>query len=291
VTGDYTLIHYGYGDNFAPYLTLHTEGADSFVTFAPTGKPLTLAFTTAQRYCTGWHDLATSESFPCPDRAALPTQFKQCRHCQNKTGFNPAFYNAASVSPQQQARNAEPHSLYLAHFAPGVVKVGITWAGRDIRRLLDQGARSALVIKTYPTATVARQYEAKIASLDGIAETLQVKTKHKLMGYAYDPAAGAAELTAVRQRLATELGVQAEDNEPIHLDAHYVGDKTLSQPIILHGEHRISGTCIGMMGSTLLTEHNGEQYGLCVGDFVGYPVTISDTIVTNTHAPQQASLF
>jgi hypothetical protein len=292
VTGDFILIHYGYhGDNLAPHLTLYKEGAETFEHFSPIGRPLTLAFDTSTRYCTGWHDLATSESFPCPDRAVLPTQFSQCRHCQQKTGFNPAFYHAASVSPQQQARNAEPHFLYLAHFAPGVVKVGISWAGRGIRRLLDQGARSALIIKTYPTATVARQYEAKIASLDGIAETLQVKTKHKLLGYAYDPAAGAAELAAARDRLTTTFDMTAEPNEPLHLDAYYVGTTPLAKPSILHGEQHISGNCMGMMGSTLLTEHNGEQYGLCVSDFIGYPVTISDTIVANTHRPQQVSLF
>jgi len=292
VTGDYLLVHYGYsGDSLAPSLTLYREGADTFEHFTPRHNPITLQFDKSQRYCTGWHDLATGESFPCPDRAVLPAQFSQCRHCQNKTGFNPAFYNASSVSPQQQARNAEPHFLYLAHFAPGVVKVGISWANRGIRRLLDQGARSALIIKTYPTATVARQYEAKIARLDGIAETLQVKAKHKLMGYTYDPVAGAAELTAVRERLAAECGVHADDNQPLHLDSHYLDSTALAKPIILHGENRISGNCIGMMGSTLLTEQDGEQYGLCVSDFIGYPVTISDTLTQNTHAPQQASLF
>ena len=292
VTGNYILIHYGYGGaDMRPSLTLHKEGTDAFEHFSPVGQTVTLAFDKSQRYCTGWHDLATSESFPCPNAAVLPSQFNQCRHCQNKTGFNPAFYHATSVSPQQQARNATPHFLYLAHFAPGVIKVGISWADRGIRRLLDQGARSAIIIKTYPSATIARQYEAKIAALSGIAETLQVKAKHKLLAQTYDPAAAAAELTAVRERLINELGITPDDNEPLHLDAYYLGTTALNQPIILHGEHSISGQCVGMLGSTLLVEQNGEQYGLCVSDFTGYLVTISNDIVVNTHQPQQASLF
>ena len=291
MTGEYLFVHYGYNGELAPHITLHKTGADAFEHFTPVGKNITLTFNKDQRYCTGWHDLETSESWPCPTAATLPAQYSQCRQCQVKTGFNPAFYNAVSVSPQQQARNAQPHMLYLAHFAPGVVKVGITWADRGIRRLLDQGARSAIILKTYPTATIARQYEAKIAALPGIAETLQVKTKHKLLGRTYDRTAAAEELAAVRNRLVQELGISHDDTPPLHLDGYYLGNGTLKQPIILHGEHQISGNCIGMVGSTLLTEHEGEQYGLCVSDFTGYVVAISDELVANTHQPQQASLF
>lgn len=289
--GDFLFIHYGYhGDGLIPHLTLHQTGVDSFTHLAPRHQDLTLSFDTAARFCTGWHDLATSESFPCPDAATLPAQFSQCRHCQNKTGFNPAFYNTQNVSPQQQARNATPHLLYLAHFAPGVVKAGISWAERGIRRLLDQGARSALIIKTYPTATVARQYEAKIASLPGIAETLQVKIKHKLMAAPYDPAAGAAELLATRNKVAQAFNITPDNNKPLYLDSYYLKDAALDQPIILH-DPTISGRCVGMIGSTLLMEQDGQQFGLCLHDLTGYPLTITQTIQANTFAPQQASLF
>jgi len=291
MTGDYLFVYYGYNGDLAPQMTLHTTGAETFEHLKPVGKNITVTFNKDQRFCTGWHDLQTSESWPCPDATKLPDQYSQCRHCQQKTGFNPAFYNAMSVSLQQQARNAQPHILYLAQFAPGVVKIGISWADRGIRRLLDQGARSALILKTYPTATIARQYEAKIAALPGIAETLQVKTKHKLLGRNYDPAAAAEELIAARERLVREVGISPDDTAPLHLDSYYLGNSILNQPIILHGEHHISGRCVGMLGSTLLTEQSGEQYGLCVSDFTGYVVTISDELVANTHQPQQASLF
>jgi hypothetical protein len=288
---DFLFIYYGYyGDNKTPQLTLHKNNAEDFEQFLPLGETLTLNFDTSARACTGWHDLATSQSFPCPDAAALPSQFDHCRHCQNKTGFNPAFYHANSVSPQQQARNATPHFLYLAHFAPGVVKVGISWAERGLSRLLDQGARSCLVIKTYPSATVARQYEAKAAALPGIAETLQVKAKHKLWALPYDSAAGAAELLATRERLRNECGITPDQNEPLFLDAYYFTDTSLQNPIILH-DPKISGRCVGMVGSTLLTQQDGQQFGLNLGDFTGYRVRIDPREEANIHQPQQASLF
>lgn len=291
IEGNYLFIHHGFGHDLAPQLTLHQDGVQKFSTFEPRGHTFTLTFDTTERFCAGWHDLASSESFPCPDSTRLSAQFDHCRHCQNKTGFNPAFYNATSVSPQQQARNAQPHFLYIAHMAPGVVKVGISWAGRGIRRLLDQGARSCLIIKTYPTATVARQYEAKIAALPGIAETLQAKAKYKLLNQAYNPVAAAQELIAVRERIAKECGITPDNNDPQFLDAHYLHKNILNNPILLHDEQKISGTCLGVIGSLLLVEQDGQQFGLPLGKFTGYRAHIRAEQEANAYAPQQASLF
>lgn len=293
VTGEYLFIHYGYhGNDLMPSLTLYKKGADTFEHFAPRGKTITLNFDTSARSCTGWHDLATGESWPCPDTATVDTTYNQCMHCQRKTGFNPAFYNAASVSEQQQVRNALPHFLYLAHFGPGVVKVGISWAGRGIRRLLDQGARSFVIIKEYPNANVARQYEAKIASLPGIAETLQAKAKYKLLTLPYDPVAGATELLAVRERIAKELGIHADDNSPQHLDTLYLGEHNFVPHQLVHlKDGAISGQNLGMIGSTYIAEQNGTPYYLGLSTLTGYTLHISEQEQQNTHAPQQTSLF
>lgn len=290
MSDDFLFIIHGYDADLAPCLTVHKSNSNNFEHIALRNKALTLVLDKSKRYCTGWHDLATAKSSPCPDSTELPEKFSQCRHCQNKTGFNPAFYNASSVSPQQQARNAQPHFLYLAHFAPGVVKVGISWANRGLRRLLDQGARSCLVIKTYPTATVARQYEAKISSLPGIAETLQAKTKQAFFAQTYDEKVGAKELIAARQRLINECGITPETNEPQFLDSHYLADACLNKPIMLDAP-KISGRCLGMIGSTIICIQNEQQFGLCVSGLAGYRLKISDVEELNEHKPQQASLF
>lgn len=290
--GDYLFVHYGYGKDHQPELTLLRGGASEFTHLSPRGQTLTLSFDTAKRYCGGWHNLATAESFPCPDDAGLPDQYNQCRHCQQKTGFNPAFYNAVSVSQQQQARNAQPHLLYLAHFAPGVIKVGITWAERDIKRLLDQGARSGLIIKVYPNADIARQYEAKAAALPGIAETLQLRQKYQLLQRSYDPTIGVTELLATRERLRKEVGAAPETNEPIHLDNYYLGDTKLSAQLIdLAKSESLSGSIIGMVGSVLIAEQDGMQFTLPLSKLTGYRCTLSYREVPNECEPQQVSLF
>ena len=291
--GIYTFIHYGYDDEHRPSLSLLRDGDESFVHLSPQGKALTLTFDTDKRYCNGWHDLATAGSFPCPEAAVLPDQYDQCRHCQQKTGFNPAFYNANSVSEQQQARNAQPHLLYLAHFAPGVIKVGITWADRGIKRLLDQGARSGIIIKTYPNADIARQYEAKIAALPGIAEALQVRNKMSYLTRPYDATAGVEELRSARERLIREVGVAPDDNQPVHLDPYYIGNAALQpQNIIDVAKNKsISGDCIGMIGSVLIANQDDMQYALPLSKLTGYQLSLSYDTTKNEAAPHQVSLF
>jgi len=289
VPNDYLFIHYGFNDAVEPQLTVLKDGDGVFNIIEPRGQIVTLSFDTSKRLCPGWHDLASSESFPCPTVAELDDTYSQCLHCQRKTGFNPAFYNSATVSPQQQARNALPHFLYLAHFAPGVVKVGISWSGRGHRRLHEQGARSYVIVKEYPNANVARHYEAKIAALPGIAETLTAKVKHGLLEQSYDASAGRAELIAARQRIQTELGITPDANEPV-TPAYLIHD-------INHGElARVTGDCIsgkvlGMIGNAIIVEQNNAPFYLGLAPFIGYKITMSDNEKTNLFQPKQIGLF
>ncbi len=289
-TSLFTHYHYD-SDGFFPQLALRST--DDVEHMPIQGQTCTFEFHTSERFCTGWHDLATGESHPCPDNAVVTGQYHECRHCQQKTGFNPAFYHAASISQQQQARNQLPHTLYLAHFGPNVIKVGITWEGRGIRRLLDQGARSCLILGTFPNADIARQYEAKIAKLPGIAETIQIRQKRQLLSTLYDSEKGKLELMATRDTIAQSLGFTPDNNAPRYLDPYYLGSHQL-QPyrlVDLHGETKISGRFLGMVGSTLIAEQDNMQYFLNIGKLRGHLVTVHHEEQANQHAPQQASLF
>lgn len=287
----YLFNHYQFsGEQYSPQLIVQDAG--SFLPFSLTAEPKTLTFITDERHCTGWHDLETGESHPCPDSAVLESKFHECRHCQLKTGFNPAFYNTDAISAQQQKRNAQPHILYLAHFGQGVVKVGISYQGRGIRRLLDQGARSYLLLGTFPNADIARQYEAKIARLSGIAETIQSRQKSQLLNREYNSHTGIEELLSTRERIAKEAGLVPDAHEPEHLHRYYLGDSTLQagKIIDLTPEQKISGTFLGMIGSYLIAKQESTQYMLNISKLRGYKITIGEE-EPNQHAPQQASLF
>ena len=291
VEGNYIFIQHGFGKDYQPQLTLQNE-AKEFVQLPIRGQELTLTFQPHERICTGWHDLATSQSFACPAQTATIAKFTQCRPCQQKTGFNPAFYYATEVSAQQEARNRQPHFLYLAHFAPGVLKAGISWQGRGLRRLLEQGARSALVIKTYPSANVARTYEAKAVALPGVAETLRASVKYGLLNKKYDHDAARQELLAAREQLVSQAGIEAEPNDVEHFDATYLPDTLLATDVVhIKDDSYISGQLIGMVGSALIAEQNNQQYMLPLSDLAGSPVTLSSTLRANPLIVQQTSLF
>ena len=63
---------------------------------------------------------------------------------------------------------------------------------------MEQGARLAIKLETFSSALIARQYEAKISKLDGIAETLPASKKMELIKQPFDHADGEREL---RQKL------------------------------------------------------------------------------------------
>ncbi|HVZ33517.1 MAG TPA: DUF2797 domain-containing protein, partial [Polyangiaceae bacterium] len=148
------------------------------------------------RYCTGRHDLKSGRSQPCPERAELgPPPYEQCNECFRATGFNPAFYNAMSISPEQQRRNREPHVVYLAHFGAGTLKVGMTYERRGIGRLLEQGARAAALLARFPDAYAARELEERVARVLGIPEAIRPARKRHLLGAPFSPEQARLELS------------------------------------------------------------------------------------------------
>ena len=70
------------------------------------GQDLSLEFDFSVKYCAGWVDFENRCSQICPDHAAVDEKYENCLKCRDKTGFNPAFYNASSVSVQNQSKSA-----------------------------------------------------------------------------------------------------------------------------------------------------------------------------------------
>lgn len=232
----------------------------------------------AERFCTGRFDLATGKSEPCPDRAALrDDSFEQCLACHRATGFNPAFYNAPELSPQQQLRNLEPHLVYLAHFGGGTLKVGMTHARRGIHRLLEQGARMGVLLARFDDAYRARALEERIARDLDVPEAIRPARKRHLLGAPFSTGAVQAELRArVEEIRVLEPELRLEP-ELVELDRFYGGtalfertftDLSETQPLA------ISGRCAGMIGDVLLTEQAGQRYMLSLGALVGCRVRL-----------------
>ena len=258
---------------------------------APLGRTGTLSFDTAQRYCIGWHDLATGENNTCPENAQTDPKYDTCPACQRRTGFNPAFYHASSVSPQQEARNSEPHTLYLAYMGPGYLKVGISWHKRGLRRLLDQGARSAIILETFPSALIARQYEAKIAALPTIHETTPTRTKLKLLELPRSDHLAKKELLAAKHTIEQSLKITFASNEILHFTDHYHASQQRVTSFTTLVQPPISGHVIAVVGDIMFTQYNDRFVALALKRYTGYPATFEATIQPLDLPAEQVSLF
>lgn len=289
--GTYLLTHVGFTHSGEPTLSL--QHGDNIHRFNPVGKTMSLKFDQSQRFCTGWYDMRTGESHLCPDGMPIDEKYEQCSVCQQRTGFNPAFYNANSVSTQQEERNQQPHILYLAHFGKGTTKVGISHAARGDARLLEQGARSAIILDTFPTALIARQYEAKIAAMPGIAETIQLRKKITSLSQPYNHTEAHSELQAVQQNIESTLKTTFDKRETRSFDATYFPTNTPDLPKAIDmTEHKeLSGHITGMLGPFLFSSQQDDTLFLPIKKYIGYSVALSRTPSAISLPSQQMSLF
>ncbi len=275
------------GDIHQPTLAL-SDGTEQTLL----GRTISLGFDTATRFCTGWHDITTGENHPCPESAATDKKYSVCPACQKRTGFNPAFYHSLTkVSPQQEVRNAEPHHLYLAYMGEGYIKVGISWHKRDTKRLLDQGARAGLILETFPTALIARQYEAKIAALPGVHETTLARTKLALLALPFSEPVAEEQLLATKQTIEEMLSVTLSGEDVLFFDTFYAGGAIPAGEITVPPSPAITGKVEALIGDILLTNYDGRRLGLPLKQYIGYPVDITDEIMTLDLDPQQLQLF
>ena len=235
------------------------------------GQDLSLEFDFSTKYCTGWVDFENHSSQICPDSATVDGKYENCLKCRDRTGFNPAFYNADSVSAQQEKINQNPHFVYLAYFAPGVIKVGISQEERGIRRLLEQGARLALKLETFSSALIARQYEAKISALDGIVETMPIHKKLELIKQPFERATGEKKLRQKLLEIEQKIGVSFPKSELIPCeDCFCTNDIDLTRAIIMKDQNQLVGRVRSVIGSIVITEHKDQLLAYNLKKFIGY---------------------
>lgn len=255
-------------------------------------QDLSLKFDFSVKYCAGWVDFENRCSQICPDRATVDEKYENCLKCRDKTGFNPAFYNANSVSVQQEKINQNPHFVYLAYFAPNVIKVGISQEERGIRRLLEQGARLAIKLETFSSALIARQYEAKISKLDGIAETLPIYKKLELIKQPFDRTIGERELRQKLLEIEQKIGVSFPKSELIPCEDYFqtVG-VDLSRVVLMKDCSQLVGHVRSVIGSIVITDYGDQLLAYNVKKFIGYRAQKVDEEIELDLPTEQLTLF
>ena len=256
------------------------------------GQDLSLEFDFSTKYCTGWVDFENHCSQICPDSATVDGKYENCLKCRDRTGFNPAFYNADSVSAQQEKINQNPHFVYLAYFAPGVIKVGISQEERGIRRLLEQGARLALKLETFSSALIARQYEAKIARLDGVVETMPIHKKLELVKQPFNRADGEKKLQQKLLEIEQKIGVSFLRSELIPCEDYFHTDGVdLTRVVLMKDQNQLAGRVRSIIGPILITDYDGQLLAYNVKKFIGYQAQTVEGAIDIEIPSTQLALF
>ena len=276
-----------YGNHF-----IDAETESGIARHAILDRELSLQFDLSKRYCTGWVDFDQMKQKPCSDHAIVDSKYDQCVKCRNLTGFNPAFYNATTVSKQQEAINQRPHFVYLVYFSPGLIKVGISQESRGIRRILEQGARLAIKLETFPSALVARQYEANIAKLSGIIEHVTSSKKLAALKTPLDESAATAELMATKDRIETIISVKFSSAELITTSRYFKSDNLdLELLSIIKDQPFLIGKTRAIIGSTIIIEHDDRLLAYNLKDFIGYHASPADNSTSIELPSEQMMLF
>lgn len=290
----------GYGFNeVGAFLRIdhHQNGKIDREIYYLEGKSFTLK-SEFGRYCTGQFDLKTLTNDVCPNAAELLSpKANVCFDCFDFIGFNPAFYHLEQhqISPQQRAYNQTEHIVYLAYFAPGLIKVGISSSERKEHRWKEQGARVIAHIFTVPNAYEARHIEEMISKQLQLPEVVLGKKKRALLSMELNFEDAKADLNTVIDRIERQLALTVNRERIVEMETHYnpTGSK-LSRTIIDVSEHpegMISGKFIGLYGDILLVENGGQQFMCSLKKFISYRISMTDIEEKMNFEPQQISLF
>ena len=289
-----TVVLAGHGySNTDPYLLLNDIEEGTQYRFAVRGKTFSIRKGTRRR-CIGRFNLETRERTVCPLGVALLAAAKDamCPACMEATGFNPSFYYADFVSPQQRMYNLTPHFVYLAYFSPQHVKAGISSQTRGIERLLEQGARAARVVGRFEDAYAARELEAMLCAQPGVLETMRASKKVELLaGTRYDVAEARSALDAVVERLGLEGAEPVQDLSPYYFGGPSPDCHALQVPVGF--DDVCGGLCTGMIGGCLVFEQGGMNYIVSVKEWESYEVELLEDEVACEYElePQQIALF
>ena len=229
---------------------------DSGVTLK-TGESIDIVLS-EHRYCVGYIRFKARERTPCQDKATIPSGKEgQCNFCKQqdasftaKTGYG--------LSKQAGDLLSADHAVYLAYFADDIIKVGVAlWERREVR-VLEQGAIACLFIGR-GNGTMARNLERKIHTQVGLTEWVRLETKlknlQKLPTQIHIQLALEGIFDRIRSITPSQIMFDTPDFQYL-LPSYSLRPEVAESDILLvqsvPESTRISGTIVGVMGSTLL---------------------------------------
>ncbi len=186
----------------------------------------------------------------------------------------------------------------MAYFSPTHIKVGIASEKRHSIRLLEQGARAAIIINRFENAQKARELEARLCDNKGILERLTSDSKLKLLcGIKYDfKTAKDLLIERVKELYNTENEYKVIDLMPYYF---YGNNETPHEYYRVENEKEniVSGELMGLIGDAVVLKQPSTQerviYAMSIKKFISHVVNIylNRSIATYSLEPRQLTLW
>jgi len=240
----------------------------------------------AERRCVGYRPPGGESLLPCPE-AVSDISSHQCPNCFNRAQNLPCLRCVGDYcrNPARRSECVQPenHGLYLAAFAPGLIKVGVAKWHRLNNRLSEQGARQGLIIAR-DDGQLIRRSEAMVKSL-GLRDRVSPQDKLRAMSVNCSPEELQEELAEtlatlqrrMRSKWIEPFLAELPDHPPLphtrllevaNLDIHGQVVDTVGQLVIIRdqaGEHlAVDGTSLIGREISELDKEQGANYQMAL---------------------------
>jgi hypothetical protein len=208
-----------------------------------------IAMTLKKRGCAGTWDGDTY--YPC-DSDVSP-------YCSKCGAPDPCVICRGDCSMQIK-KCCISHSVYLAIFAPGLIKVGVTKTARLETRLMEQGADIGFELTRLPDGEAARKLERSMAA------TMTDKVSF------YE------KLNSVNKKVS-EKSITKVYREHLVLSEFkfsYFKKDLHSMPIVINLKEgmALNGNVLGIKGQVLVIEKRSTAYAINLDSLLGYDIEI-----------------
>jgi hypothetical protein len=150
------------------------------------------------------------------------------------------------------------HSVYLAIFAPDLVKVGVSKTQRLETRLKEQGADIGLEIARFPDGQLARQRERMLAATYPDRVTFEKKLE------VLSQVVNGETVRMIYRRFEAERVLRFD----------HFRERPWMTPILIdvHENMAVSGRVLGIKGQALVLEKGNSLYAVNLDSLIGYDV-------------------
>jgi len=254
-----------------PALTA-VDGGDLRLKALAPGTRLALTWS-GRRRCIGWTAPGTGRT-PCAGDADIDagSTLAQCPACQNRD-------HGLAIARDRITDDGRSYQLYLAWFAPGMLKVGITAVQRGVARLLEQGAIGYTLIATGPLPAI-RRAELTLSASGLAKERYRSRAKVEAWWGLPDAEGLRSALTEARSRALRILAdhvVEAFPDGPIIDNTAFFG-LTDGAPATYHEVEALddTGTLVGEVRTVI-----GKHVLVAVDD--GAPLLLDTRLLAGRH--------